>query len=104
MFHNIRFQIGCTVLASDIPNIYRREGFLDLVALGNLCLFASALNVDPEEGKHAVMVAVTAYKALCDGLVGIYPSSCGAKQRAHRKVMKKRKARWKVMNQTFSSA
>lgn len=64
MFHNIRFQIGCTVLASDIPNIYRREGFLDLVALGNLCLFASALNVDPKEGKHAVMVAVTAYKAL----------------------------------------
>ncbi|PBK94309.1 hypothetical protein ARMGADRAFT_1029448 [Armillaria gallica] len=51
-------------LASNIPNIYHHEGFLDLVALGNLCLFASGLNVDPEEGKHAVMVAVTAYKAL----------------------------------------
>ncbi|PBK86313.1 hypothetical protein ARMGADRAFT_1086784 [Armillaria gallica] len=51
-------------LASDIPNIYCREGFLDLIALGNLCLFASVLNVNPKEGKHAVMVAVTAYKAL----------------------------------------
>ncbi|PBK82032.1 hypothetical protein ARMGADRAFT_1038917 [Armillaria gallica] len=53
-FYNIHSK---NTLASDIPNIYCCKGFLDLIALGNLCLFASALNVDPEEGKHAVMAS-----------------------------------------------
>lgn len=54
-------------LASDIhcPDVSTRRGLLDVVALGNFCVFATALNGENEEQhKDGVRLAVNCYKHI----------------------------------------
>ncbi len=56
-----------TWLASDVhcPDISTRRGLLDVVALGNFCAFATALNGQNEEQyKDGVLLAINCYKNI----------------------------------------